>query len=63
MPVPVAVWRVLAGLASVLPNPPITGDQIALMRQDNVVDPGVPGFAQLGIEPAAVETVLPRYLP
>lgn len=62
LPIPVTAWKVLAALASLLPSPPITGDQIVLASRDNVVDPRIPGFADLGIEPTAVEAVLPRYL-
>ncbi len=41
---------------------PITGDQVANLRRDNVVTPGARGFAALGIEPTAMEAVLPDYL-
>lgn len=42
--------------------PPITADQVELMRHDNVVRPGANTFATLGIEPAAPEAILPTYL-
>ncbi len=32
------------------------------MRKDNVADPELPGFAELGLQPAAVEEILPGYL-
>lgn len=62
MPLPFVAWEAQASLFRLLPKPPVTRDQITLMKKDNVVGPGVPGFAELGIEPAAVETVLPTYL-
>ncbi|MDX1574943.1 MAG: complex I NDUFA9 subunit family protein [Kiloniellales bacterium] len=62
LPLPFALWEALARLLSPVPRAPITRDQIALMRQDNVADPKLPGFAELGLEPATVEDVLPRYL-
>jgi NADH dehydrogenase len=62
LPVPFVVWRLLATLASVTPNPPITGDQVALMRHDNIADSDIPGFKDLGIEPRALEEVLSHYL-
>jgi len=62
LPLPFAVWQAIASLLRPLPGAPITHDQIALMRQDNVADPELPGFAELGLEPAAVEDVLPGYL-
>jgi NADH dehydrogenase len=40
----------------------ITRDQLASLSVDNVVAPGAKGFADLGIEPTAVDAVLPEYL-
>lgn len=50
---------VTGGLVS---NRIITRDQLASLSVDNVVTPGAKGFADLGIEPAAVDAVLPEYL-
>jgi NADH dehydrogenase len=58
LPVPFAIWQLLAALASVLPNPPLTRDQIELMRHDNIVDSDAAGFAELGIEPCGLEELL-----
>ena len=41
---------------------PITRDQVANLRRDNVVSGDVMTFADLGIQPTAMETVLPDYL-
>ncbi len=41
---------------------PITSDQVRNLRRDNVVADGARTFADLGIEPAAMETILPDYL-
>ncbi len=41
---------------------PITADQVKNLRHDNVVGEGARGFAELGIEPVAMESVLPDYL-
>ena len=41
---------------------PITADQVINLRVDNVVSDGAKGFADLGIEPTAMEAVLPDYL-
>lgn len=40
----------------------ITKDQVKSLRSDNVVGDGASGFADLGISPVAVESVLPDYL-
>ena len=58
LPIPFLIWELLAALASVLPNSPLTRDQIELMRHDNVVDPDAAGFAELGIEPCGLEELL-----
>ncbi|MGR3541026.1 MAG: complex I NDUFA9 subunit family protein [Hasllibacter sp.] len=41
---------------------PITSDQVANLRRDNVVGDGAMTFADLGIEPTAMEAILPDYL-
>lgn len=43
-------------------DPPITRDQIKMMKRDNVVAPGAAGLADLGVAPATVESVVPAYL-
>lgn len=40
----------------------LTGDQVKNLRNDNVVASGAKGFADLGIQPTAMEAVLPEYL-
>ncbi len=45
-----------------IPNGMITRDQVRNLARDNVVAPGARGFAELGITPTAMETVLPDYL-
>src|SRR5260370_38762995 len=56
VPMPFAVWHALALMAEMLPNPPVTRNQIELMQVDNVASPHMPGFAELGISPRALET-------
>lgn len=43
-------------------NGMITRDQVRSLRSDNVVTAGAKGLADLGIEPTAMEAVLPDYL-
>lgn len=43
-------------------NDVLTRDQVRLLGRDNVVAPGAKGFAELGIEPTAMESVLESYL-
>jgi uncharacterized protein YbjT (DUF2867 family) len=42
--------------------PQITSDQVESLRADNVVSEGAAGLAELGIEPRAVEAIVPSYL-
>jgi uncharacterized protein YbjT (DUF2867 family) len=59
---PMALGRIMAFFAGVLPNPPITRDALALMAVDNVVSPGAKDLATLGIRPTALELILPTYM-
>ncbi|MCW3782888.1 complex I NDUFA9 subunit family protein [Defluviimonas salinarum] len=51
LPVPFALWRALARVASLLPRPPLTLAQVILMQRDNVVGNGVATFAEVSIVP------------
>jgi uncharacterized protein YbjT (DUF2867 family) len=65
VPVPWFAARLLgraAGLASFIVAPPLTADQVEMLKVDNVVTPGAPGLAELGIEPQTIEAVTPGYL-
>ena len=58
VPVPFLVWDVLAATLSLLPSPPITRDQVKLMKRDNVVGREALALSDLGIRPVALEEVL-----
>ena len=59
---PFFIWDILAALMAVLPNPPLTRDQVKLMKGDNVVDGKALTLQDLGIVAASVEEVLPSYI-
>jgi len=59
---PFGIAQVQARLMSILPNPPLTPDQVELLRSDNIVSPGALNLASLGITPTPVEGILPTYL-
>ena len=59
---PFGVAALQARLMSMLPNPPLTPDQVELLKRDNVVSPGALTLASLGIAPTPVEAILPTYL-
>ena len=62
LPVPLSLMSFGAVFVGLLPNPPVTVDQVRLLAKDNVVSDGALGFADLGITPASADTILPTYL-
>jgi uncharacterized protein YbjT (DUF2867 family) len=60
--VPVGLIRFKAGFLEMLPNPPITRDQLLMLQQDSVVEADMPGLAALNIVPTPVELIVPGYL-
>ena len=62
VPVPFPIWAALASVAERLPRPPVTRNQVDLMRMDNVASPAMPGFGDLGISPHPLEHVLQQIL-
>ncbi|MDH3315480.1 MAG: complex I NDUFA9 subunit family protein [Gammaproteobacteria bacterium] len=62
LPVPFAVWSAQAKLLSLLPSPPLSEDQVVLMRDDNVVGEGVVRLQDLGAAGHELETMLPECL-
>ena len=62
IPIPFALASLQGALLQCLPSPPLTLDQVRLLKRDNVVSPGAKGLADLGIAPMAVEVILPTYL-
>ncbi len=61
VPIPFFIWDALAALMAVLPNPPLTRDQVTLMRRDNIVGATALTLKDLAIAPVSVEEVLPSY--
>ena len=61
LPVPYPIWHVLATMAAILPSPPLTHAQVTLMKGDNVVAKTALSLQDLGIEPTALEDMLPEY--
>jgi len=65
VPVPYALAKIQAAFLGLLPRPPLTMDQVNLLKADSVVDaqgPGVGTFADLGLQPASLEAIVPTYL-
>ena len=62
IPFPFIAWEALAALMAFLPDPPLTPDQVKLMKEDNVVGRKALTLEDLGIRPTPVEEVLPTYI-
>jgi NADH dehydrogenase len=58
VPIPFAAWHALARVAEMLPTAPVTRNQVELMEVDTVASADLPGFAELGILPRAIEPTL-----
>jgi NADH dehydrogenase len=65
VPTPFAIARLLGAagdlVAGILP-PPITSDQVELLKADNVTSGAYPGLPELGVTPTTLEAILPTYL-
>jgi uncharacterized protein YbjT (DUF2867 family) len=59
---PFALAAFEAAFLEWLPKPPLTRDQVKLLRHDNVVAAGAHGLGDLGVQPTAMELVVPTYL-
>ena len=59
---PFGLASLQARFLSLLPNPPLTPDQVEMLKRDNVVTAGALDLKTLGIEPTSVEAILPTYL-
>jgi uncharacterized protein YbjT (DUF2867 family) len=62
MRMPFAIWEALAGLAEMLPQPPLTRNQVELMQIDTTASEKLPGFRALGIAPRSLEDELEAIL-
>jgi uncharacterized protein YbjT (DUF2867 family) len=62
VPVPFPLAKLQGAVLGLLPKPPLTLDQVKLLKRDNVVSGLFPGLPELGIRPTALETIIPSYL-
>jgi hypothetical protein len=62
-PIPFFAARLIGQVGDLsLISPPLTSDQVESLRTDNVAGNGLPGLAEAGVVPTAVEAVVPSYL-
>jgi len=57
VPLPVALWQILALAAELLPGSPLTRNQVALMQHDNVPSVDSPGLSSLDITPTEIDAI------
>lgn len=63
LPLPAALAALQVAALRLLPGEPlVTRDNLASMRVPSVAPPGMPGLAELGIRPAALDAVAPGFL-
>ncbi len=66
VPLPFGLARLKATFLQLMPTPLLTRDQVELLRTDNIVSQAALAdgrtIAALGIEPAAMEAIVPSYL-
>lgn len=62
MPLPMGLAKFKAFFLQYLPKPPLTPDQVEALKSDNIVDKKALGFKDLGLEPVALEVIVPDYL-
>lgn len=60
--IPFAFWSAAAGLAEILPHPPLTRNQVELMQIDTTASGSRPGFGLVGISPRSLEEELKAML-
>jgi uncharacterized protein YbjT (DUF2867 family) len=55
LPIPFALAEIQAGLLELLPNPPLTRDQVQLLKTDKVVSGREPTLGDLGVQPSPLD--------
>jgi NADH dehydrogenase len=58
LPLPFALWQAVAFVSEFMPGAPLTRNQVALLRRDNVASGDLLGLRDLHITPTALEDVL-----
>lgn len=61
LPAPFAFWRLLGLFAELLPDPPLTRNQVELLQLDNVASPDAAGFDALGITPKGIPETIRQF--
>ena len=59
---PKKIAKLMANFFKLLPNPPLTLDQIKLLENNNIISNNQFTFQDLNINPVSLELILPNYL-
>lgn len=59
---PFCVAKVKATFLGLLPKPPLTRDQVELLKFDNILSKDALTLSHLGIKPTAMSSIVPEYL-
>lgn len=62
VPIPLSLMSLGAFFAGLLPSPPITVDQIKLLKTDNIVAKNALKLVDMGITSTSMDSILPSYL-
>lgn len=61
LPVPWRLAGIMGRVLGMLPNPPLTADQVEQLKRDNVVSTDAATLRDIAITPTAAEVILPTY--
>jgi hypothetical protein len=62
LPISFDLARLQGRILELLPEPPLTRDQVELLKHDNVVGDDAATLSDLGITPTPMELIAPQYL-
>lgn len=62
VPIPYPIAKLMGFFAQFLPTPPLTPDQVELLKYDNVVSGKLPTLEELNVDPSSMESIIPSYL-
>ena len=62
IPVPWPIATLKGKVMSILPKPPLTGDQVKSLKTDNILSGKYQDFSDLDITPTPMDVILPQYL-
>ncbi len=62
IPIPWKIAKIQGAIMGLLPNPPLTLDQVKSLKTDNIIDGDEKTLNDLNIKPTAMDSILPSYL-